>query len=128
MPCLRALASLVPLLLALPLTAAAQPQESALAGVWKDSDRGLDVELVRDAEGLWNGRAAGKLLFEKLRFDAAQGSYGGTLIKPEDGERVAVTVKLTAPDALEAVVRKFIFSKTLRFARQRPPPADGGAP
>lgn len=124
MPRLRTLA----LLVALPLAAVAAPQESALAGVWKDSERGLDVELVRDAEGLWNGKAAGKLLFEKLRFDSAEGSYTGTLIKPEDGERVAVTVKLTAPDALEAVVRKFIFSKTLRFTRQRPAAADSGAP
>lgn len=111
----------------LPLVAVAHPQESALAGVWKDFDLGLQVELVRAPDGLWNGEAQGKRIFEKLRFDAAKGSYVGTLIKPEDGERVAVTVTLTGDAAMEAVVRKFIFSKTLRFTRARSS-ADAGAP
>jgi hypothetical protein len=54
----------------------------------------------------------------ELRLRDPDGSYVGTLIKPEDGAELDVTVTRTSDGAAEAVVRRFLLSKTLRLERR----------
>lgn len=117
----------------LPLAAGAAPAEDVLKGVWKDTERGMQVALERDSAGLWFGKVVaaqrkeelGKRIFRGLRFDPATGTYIGKMFKPDDDEEVSVTLRLTSDRRLEAVASKFFLSKTLWFDRQDAG-ADGG--
>ena len=122
--------SIAPFLVALiPLfAAAAEPivPEAGLQGTWYLAERKMTVEFRKDPAGTWSARTVaaeepqlvGRTAFERLAYQPADGCFTGTLIKPEDGSRHEVTVTLASPVSMKAVVRKFLFKKTLEFSRK----------
>ncbi len=125
------LASVV--LFLLPLAASAEAvAEEKIQGTWRDADRKSLIQFTRDATGLWWGKTieavqkkeAGKVVFRKLVFDAKTGVFTGLMIKPDDDDDATmdVTVTLVSATSMTAVVKKFIFSKTLSLTKEEPPP------
>ena len=125
------LASIV--LFLLPLAASSEPvAEEKLQGTWRDADRKSLIQFTQDATGLWWGKTieavqkkeAGKVVFRKLVYDAKTGAFTGLMIKPDDDDDVTmdVTVTLVSATSMTAVVKKFIFSKTLSLTKEAPPP------
>lgn len=117
----------------LPLAASAGPvAEEKLQGAWRDADRKSVIEFTRDPAGLWWGKTieavhakeAGKVVFRKLVYDAKTNSFTGLMIKPDDDDdaTMPVTVTLVSETSMTAVVKKFIFSKTLSLTKEAPPP------
>ncbi len=116
------------------LGAKARADGPTLAGRWKDSERGLLVEFTVDDRATWTGtvleakepREVGKKVFQGLAYEDACSCFRGQLLKPDDDELVSATVTATKQQ-LTAVVKKFIFSKTLVLTRvataaeKRPP-------
>ncbi len=124
------LASVV--LFLLPLAASAEPvAEEKIQGAWRDADRKSLIQFTRDATGLWWGKTieavqkkeAGKVVFRKLVYDAKTGVFTGLMIKPDDDDDVTmdVTVTLVSETSMKAVVKKFVFSKTLSLTKEAPP-------
>lgn len=105
----------------LTLVLAAEP---TLDGQWKDADRESVVQFTRAADGAWTGvivasKHAGdvkKTVFPRLTWDEKKAEWAGPMVKPDDDQRVNVTMKRKG-DQLEAIARVFIFSKTLTFTR-----------
>ena len=118
-------------LLLSPLTAQAQAREDQIRGQWKNDERGLVVKISKDNDGRWSGVVVeathsadvGKMVFQKLCFRPVQGDYVGGMVKPDDDEKLSVTLVLASATKLEAVAQKFIFKKTLVFTRQNEAPA-----
>jgi hypothetical protein len=117
------LAALIPL-----FAAAAEPTvpEARLQGTWYLAERKMTVEFRKDPDGTWSAKTVaaeerqlvGRTAFERLAYQSADGCFTGSLIKPEDGSKHDVTVTLASPVAMKAVVRKFLFKKTLEFSRK----------
>jgi hypothetical protein len=110
---------------ALALVALVLAAEPTLDGQWKDGDRESVVQFTRAADGTWKGPVVsgkhatdvGKTVFPALTWDEKKAEWAGPMVKPDDDQKVNVTVKTKGPDRLEAVARVFIFSKTLTFTR-----------
>lgn len=115
-----------------PLAAVAEAQgEDKIQGTWRDADRKSLIEFSKDAAGQWSGKTlqavrkeeVGKKVFRKLVYDAKTGAYVGLMIKPDDDDDVTmnVTVTLVSETSMKAVVKKFIFSKTISLSKEAPP-------
>jgi len=102
-----------------------QKPEARIGGLWVGADRGIVVELFKEKDGLWWGRnvkadrkeEVGKLMFQKLVFNEVESTWSGTMIKPDDDQKLSVTLKLSSDSTMEAVAKVFIFSKTITFKR-----------
>ena len=124
------------LLCLLPLSAAAEPvAEEQIQGAWRDADRNSLIEFSKDDAGKWVGKIIqtvrkeeiGKNVFRKLLYDAKTGAFTGLMIKPDDDDDVTmdVTVTVVSKTSMKAVVKKFIFSKTISLTKEAPPPDAG---
>lgn len=110
---------------ALALVALVLAAEPTLDGQWKDGDCQSVVQFTRAADGTWKGVVVsgkhasdvGKTVFPRLTWDEKKAEWAGPMVKPDDDQNVNVTVRVKGADALEAVARVFIFSKTLTFTR-----------
>jgi len=110
---------------ALALVALVFAAEPTLDGHWKDGDRDSVVQFTRSTDGAWKGvivsgkhaSDVGKTVFPRLTWDEKKAEWAGPMVKPDDDQKVNVTVKVKSAEVLEAVARVFIFSKTLTFTR-----------
>jgi uncharacterized protein (DUF2147 family) len=120
----------LPLLLLMLVSCAANAEEpkkpeARIGGLWVGAERGIVVELFKEEDGLWWGRnvkadrkeEVGKLMFQKLVFNEVESTWSGTMIKPDDDQKLSVTLKVTSDATMEAVAKVFIFSKTITFKR-----------
>ena len=73
-----------------------QKPEARIGGLWVGADRGIVVELFKEKDGLWWGRnvkadrkeEVGKLMFQKLVFNEVESTWSGTMIKPDDDQKL----------------------------------------
>jgi hypothetical protein len=97
-----------------------------LEGLWVASERGIVCQMQFGPNNVWTGKVVqasnpkevGQGLFRDLIFDASTKAYQGYFARPDEpNDWVRVTVVVEGPK-LSAVVRKFIFSKTLTFTKK----------
>ena len=110
----------------LPLgTVIAQRPDSAIAGTWNLAERAARVVMHVEADGGWTGviqeprrrEEIGLPLFRALRFDPRQSLWRGSILRPENGATVSVTVRLAGGDTLVAVAKQAFLTKTMIFTR-----------
>ena len=119
--------------LALVLILSQSPEDSRLAGRWKDAELKLVSEFTRAPDGKWSAvvisspRASevGKRTFENVVWEEKTQVFKGTLIKPVGGQKVDVTLSLDSENAMTGKASIFIFKKVLHFTRVV---ADAGTP
>ena len=116
----------------LPLAAGAEPLgEEKIQGTWRDADRKSLIEFSKDPAGHWVGKIVqavrkeevGKSVFRKLVYDAKAGAFAGLMIKPDDDDdaTMPVTVTLVSETSMTAIVKKFIFTKTIALTKEAAP-------
>lgn len=98
--------------------------DDRLLGIWKDSDNGITVKMVKTAtgyEGLIerapnnNPKAIGKRM---LILDAGKdGEWRGTLFALKRNKELDTVARFVGPDSLELVSKLGWFSKTLIWQR-----------
>ncbi len=95
-----------------------QDQPPQLSGKWKATEKDLIVALYEGKDGLYYGKdPKGHLVLDRLRYDAKEGVYRGTLQPPDRPSPIPVTVLLEGRDRLRLEVRKFFITKTLYLIR-----------
>jgi hypothetical protein len=98
----------------------------SLEGLWATSERGIVCQMQCGPNNVCAGKVVeasypkevGQALFKDLVFDVSTKTYQGYFARPDEPtDWVRVTVAVEG-STLSAVVKKFIFSKTLRFTKK----------
>jgi hypothetical protein len=100
------------------ISSVGQEHPKVLSGRWKGTEKELVITVSEGKDGLYYGKdSKGKLMLDRLRYDAKEGVYRGTLQPPDRPNSIPVTVTVESPDRLRLDVRKFLMTKTIYLIR-----------
>jgi hypothetical protein len=95
-----------------------------LTGQWDFAERDMEISIVQDAAGAWQGTATksprkdevGDWVLRDVVYDEEKRAWRGTLVTDDQGSARAV-ISFSNSDTLQVVASKLIFSKTLIWTR-----------
>jgi hypothetical protein len=111
--------------LASSLSFADEPADQ-IVGSWNGVERGIACDMKKDSNGLYSGtvtaadhaKEIGQQIFKNLKYQADSKNYKGQFSRPDEPTDIVDVTVTIERNTLKAVVKKFIFSKTLVFTRK----------
>ena len=113
-------------LLCLLLSISLNAQEGqTIIGQWQDAKHPEKQLEIYEQEQLYFGKSInekdanknGRLILDALKWIEKSDTYQGTIIDPDKGWRVALTIQMLDRDTFQFTIGRFLFKKTFTFKR-----------
>ena len=97
----------------------------AITGQWQDAKHPEKQLEIYEQEQLYFGKSInekdanknGRLILDALKWIEKSDTYQGTIIDPDKGWRVALTIQMLDRDTFQFTIGRFLFKKTFTFKR-----------